>query len=41
MTKYINEDLEISSHEENSDEDSIFEKTIQEKHFFWKKYYEH
>ena len=34
MTKYINEDLEISSNEENSDEDSIFEKTIQEKKFF-------
>ena len=34
MTKYINEDLEISSNEGNSDEDSIFEKTIQEKSFF-------
>ena len=34
MTKYINEDLEISSNEENSDEDSIFEKIIQEKKFF-------
>ena len=29
VTKYINEDLEISSNEENSDEDSIFKKTIQ------------
>ena len=41
MTKYINEDLEISSNEENSDEDSIFEKIIQEKKFFWKNYFEH
>ena len=34
MTKYINEDLEISPNEENSDEDSNFEKTVQEKNFF-------